>query len=784
MSKLVILEIGNLDRDQRYPVTLRIGDSINSMNVPTHGYLPPAQDLRNSYDNFNTCRRDCDLGSSRKLEHINKGKIVSYSIKELGDTLENNINTWLTSGDSLFQPIRDKIIEVLSHEKGKQQGQAKVRFIIQTDDVDLWGLPWHLWEKFQQFEVEPVISSFHAISNDQLIKPQDIVKILVILGASTGIDILVDLKSLEEFIDPNEAEITTLLAINSSKLNDELWKQNWDILFFAGHSSSKYDYSQGRLALSETESISIRDLKYGLENAIKHGLKLAIFNSCDGMGLVKELASLQIPAVIAMRERVPDEVAQNFLEYFLQSFAREKKSLPDSVLQARKKLHGMEGEYPFASWLPMIYEHPAVESPTWDKLLKGNEEERQRVSIWRNLRVVLVASVLVTGSVMGVRAIGLLEPLEKKAFDELTQIMPDKGLDSRLLIVEATADDFKKLNNEYPLQDKTIVRVLENLNKHQPRTIGLDIYRDIPQGQGRDDLIKYLQKYDRVIPICMFPSPKIPEGIVPIPNLLDNRPGFGDFVEDSDRTIRRHLLAMKPYPSSQCQTFYSLSFQLALHYLQNNSNSTMNKPPRLPVEFEKNYWKIGKTEFRKLEKNQGFYQKQEMGGFQIILNYRSRTSLIDIAERVTLTQILNDQVSPSDIRDKIVLIGVTDPTRANQNQNTLYNQEIPSLMFLAQRVSQIITAVEDSIPLMWFLPQWGDTILILIWSVVGSFCAIRFQSRLHLGLAQGASLTILYGVCVFCLWTVGCVLPLLPSGLALLGASGCLIVYNASNKRK
>lgn len=777
MSKVVILEIRHLDRDQRYPVTLRIGDSIKSMNFQINGYLPPAQDLKRSYDHFNTCRRDSDLGCSRKLEHINKGKIVNYSIKELGDSLENNINSWLTFGDHAFQPIRDKIIEVLSHEQGK----AKVRFIIQTDDIDLWGLPWHLWDKFQQFEVEPVISSFQVRSNPQRIQYKDRIKILVILGASTGIDIEADLLLFKQSIVHHNAEITSLVATNSSKLNDELWKQNWDILFFAGHSSSKYDYSQGKLALSEDESIAIQDLKYGLENAIKHGLKLAIFNSCDGMGLVKELAPLQIPAVIAMRERVPDEVAQRFLEHFLKAFAREKKSLPDSVMDARKKLHGMEGEYPFASWLPMIYEHPAVESPTWDELLKGNEEERLRVSIWRNLRAVLVASVLVTGAVMGARWMGMLESLEKKAFDELTQIMPDKGLDSRLLIVEATADDFKKLNNEYPLQDKTIVRVIEKLNKHQPRTIGLDIYRDIPQGQGRDYLIKYLQKHNRVIPICMFPSPKIPEGIAPPPYLTD-RPGFGDILEDSDRTIRRHLLAMKPYASSKCQASSSLSLQLALHYLKNNSNSTQNGFSRLSVEFEKKYWKIGKTKFQNLEINPGFYQKEKLGGFQIILNYRSRKSLIDIAERVTITQILNDQVDPSYIRDKIVLIGVTDPTRGNENYNTLYNQEIPSLMFLAQRVSQIITAVEDSIPLMWFLPQWGDTILILIWSVVGSFCAIRFQSRLHLALAQGALLTILYGVCVFCLLTVGCVLPLLPSGLALLGASGCLIVYNASSK--
>jgi CHASE2 domain-containing sensor protein len=778
MSKLVILEIRTLDRDQRYPVTLRIGDSINSMNFQINGYLPPAQDLKKSYDNFNNCRRDCDLGSSRKLEHINKGKVIHYSIKELGDSLEDSINSWLTFGDNFFQPIRDKIIEVLS----KEQDRAKVRFIIQTDDVDLWGLPWHLWEKFQQFEVEPVISSFQAISSPQLIKSQDVIRILVILGASTGIDIEADLLLLKESIIDLNAEIVPLVATTSRDLNEQLWEQNWDILFFAGHSSSRSDYNQGRLALSENESISIKDLKYSLDNAIKHGLKIAIFNSCDGMGLVKELASLQIPAVIAMRERVVDEVAQKFLEYFLNAFAKEKKSLSDSIMQARKKLHAMEGEYPCASWLPMIYEHPAVESPNWDQLLKGKEEERQRVSIWRNLRTVLVASVLVTGAIVGARSLGLLEPLETKAFDRLAQIVPDKGLDSRLLIVEVTADDFKQLNNEYPLQDKTIVRALEKLNKHQPRTIGFEIYRDISQGQGRTELIKYLQQQERVIPICVFPWDNNPEGVAPPPGLPDDRPGFGDVVEDADRTIRRHLLAMKPFPSSQCKTSSSLSFKLALHYLQNNQNSTLNQTLRLPVELKEGYWKIGDAKFQNLDKNQGFYQKEKLGGFQIILNYRSRQSLTDIAERVTLMQILNDRVDPSYIRDKIILIGVTDPTRGSTNYNTPYNQEIPSLMFLAQRVSQIITAVEDRIPLMWFLPQWGDTLLILLWSVAGGFCAIRLQSRLHLGLAQAALLSILYGSCGFCLLTVGCVLPLVPSGFALLAASGCVIVYNASSK--
>lgn len=96
----------------------------------------------------------------------------------------------------------------------------------------------------------------------------------------------------------------------------------------------------------------------------------------------------------------------------------------------------MEVEYPCASWLPMIYEHPAVESPSWDELLKGNEEERQRVSIWRNLQTVLMAIVLITNAVMGVRWIGLLEPLELPTYDHLMRQRQPEPIDPRLLVVE------------------------------------------------------------------------------------------------------------------------------------------------------------------------------------------------------------------------------------------------------------------------------------------------------------------------------------------------------------
>ncbi|PZO11377.1 MAG: hypothetical protein DCF25_19485 [Leptolyngbya foveolarum] len=64
----------------------------------------------------------------------------------------------------------------------------------------------------------------------------------------------------------------------------------------------------------------------------RHGLTLAIFNSCDGLGLAKYLsqaiAPISVPYIIVMREAVPDAVAQTFLKYFLAAFSGVVQKLP------------------------------------------------------------------------------------------------------------------------------------------------------------------------------------------------------------------------------------------------------------------------------------------------------------------------------------------------------------------------------------------------------------------------------------------------------------------------
>jgi hypothetical protein len=96
-------------------------------------------------------------------------------------------------------------------------------------------------------------------------------------------------------------------------------------------------------------------------------LHLAIFNSCDGLGLARQLADLHLPQIIVMRERVPDRAAQEFLKEFFSYYSRGK-SLYFSVRQARQELQNIESRFPCASWMPVIWQNSAEMPQKWGQL--------------------------------------------------------------------------------------------------------------------------------------------------------------------------------------------------------------------------------------------------------------------------------------------------------------------------------------------------------------------------------------------------------------------------------
>lgn len=365
MAKLVILKLGDGNFDRGFPVILQVGEEGFRPSIEVTGQLPPNSEIVKYYKHWQLIYRS--LTRQSRLEKPNAQVTSSSELIELiensrnaAEILSNSLESWLNS--ETFRPIKERLLEKLSPSE-------PIRVIIQTADLHLRRLPWHLWKIFDRYSLAEVALSspnYEKIAKTNL-SPHKKVKILAILGNSQGIDINADRQYLESL---PRAEITFLAEPQRQDINDSLWEQDWDILFFAGHSKTEQEI--GRIYINSTDSLTIGDLKEGLRKTIGKGLQLAIFNSCDGLGLARNLEDLHIPQIIVMREPIPDKVAQEFLKYFLSAFS-SGQSLYLAVRQTRERLRssGVDDEIPGATWLPIICQNLAVTPFTWP----GNQKK-------------------------------------------------------------------------------------------------------------------------------------------------------------------------------------------------------------------------------------------------------------------------------------------------------------------------------------------------------------------------------------------------------------------------
>ncbi len=367
VDKLVVLHLGEGDFNVGFPVNLQISAEwqLRSMQF-TKGRLAPAPELSLLYEQWRSayCK---SLKANYRLD-IPDAQVTNWSrhdfLQECDKAaviLKQQLNCWLNS--EVFRPIKERMLEQLAPSEA-------IRIVLQTDNRQLRRLPFQLWEFFERYPQAEIALSPRDCEPIKLLRsrsPSPVVRVLAILGDSRGIDLQQDQALLTQL--PN-TEVTFLVEPQRQTLNDQLWQQPWDILFFAGHSSSQIDSDTGQLHINQRDRITITQLEHALKKAIEQGLKLAIFNSCDGLGLACGLADLHVPQMIVMREPVPDRVAQEFLKNFLTSFS-SGKLLYQSVREAREKLQGLEDRFPCATWLPTICQNLAEPPLVWQHLQNG-----------------------------------------------------------------------------------------------------------------------------------------------------------------------------------------------------------------------------------------------------------------------------------------------------------------------------------------------------------------------------------------------------------------------------
>ena len=676
--------------------------------------------------------------------------------------LPQQLNLWLSSIG--FAPIEQAL-------RTELQKDESIQIVITAADPNLQRLPWQFWQFLEDYPLAEVSFSVLDWQEVEPIRNQSSqVRILVVLGNSVGLDLQQDLAILQALPD---SQLTILTEPALAQLNEYLWQsEGWDILLFSGHSHSDARSGSGYIHLNQTESITIGQLKHSLQMAIARGLQIAIFNSCEGLGLALELADLSLPFTVVMGEPVPDKIAQVFLKYLITAFAGGK-TFTLAVKEARQKLAGWETEYVCASWLPAIWRNPATGCLTWNDL----KPKLKRSSIpTLSHKFALVGSLAAANLILLVRSLAWLEPLELSAYDRLMRQRPNERIDPRVLVVEITEEDTNR--DRYPLSDTVLVEAIDLLEQHQPAAIGIDLHRSYDRDPGYQALIQRLEQNQHLFPVCAYGSTNDsygpPQGLST--DKIRQQMGFSDLLVDwhnrsssnlsADRVeyarnpqVRRQLLSYDPAfaaTSLKCLTPYSLSFQLSFEYLQQQGVEPLTVNPE-------QQWQFGEVVLQQMGKRFAGYQQLEGESSQIPINYRAGKP----GKKISLSQLRSGNVESEWIENRIILLGYT-ATVAQDYFDTPYGI-MPGVWIHAHMTSQLISAVEDGRSLIWALPSWGDWLWVLAWSLTTGAILARLSDKpliLSILLAVGAIAVadrILLLLLVRGLW-----LPYVPTVLSIL----------------
>ncbi len=425
---------------------------------------------------------------------------------------------------------------------------------------------------------------------------------------------------------------------------------------------------------------------------------------------------------------------------------------------------------------------------------------------------VIVLSVLIACLIMWLRWQGKLQTWELNAFDHLMRQQPVIGRDKKLLVVSVTEDDIARLDQPdketgqglRSLSDNTLDRLVERLKEHKPRVIGLDIFHPWDVDEEKYPNLKASLRTGSLNTVCHFPTTQgDPRRIQAPQDAHEDSIGFANVVPDEDEVIRRHLMLGKVTDINLCKRVNnvpSFSFRLALSYLEQEKILRKDPPGHDFIRFsrhDENDNIIDDIELHPFDHHAGGYHKanlyKEFNNFQVVINYRPYRRYEDIAQIVSLTDILDPNKSSiaEQAKDKIVLIGRTDRFKDDMFKTpftTETSKKLPGVLLHAQLVSQIIDAAKKKRSLIWTWHWFIDACWIWFWSLVGGVIAGKVclsglpqvQSLITVVISGGVAFAIMYGLCWYFLNKGGWI-PIIPSGLALFFTGIIVAIYQALN---
>ncbi|MEM7758263.1 MAG: CHASE2 domain-containing protein [Cyanobacteria bacterium P01_A01_bin.40] len=317
-------------------------------------------------------------------------------------------------------------------------------------------------------------------------------------------------------------------------------------------------------------------------------------------------------------------------------------------------------------------------------------------------------------------SLGWLQISERQLYDYYLRSRPLEPQDKKIVIVGITEKDIEQLG--FPISDDTLASLLTKIKAQNPRTIGLDLHRNVNIGEsGNQKLDKIFSSTPQLIGVEKTDGGNPSHLSISPPTQLRKlgQTGASEIIEDSENgVVRRGYLYVQK--STEEEPIPSLGLAVALKYLEGENI--------FPTGYGEQSWlKLNDAVFPLLEANRLFYSEQAIDNYQTVINYCNNK---DKFLHLSISEVLANKVEDNLFKDKIVFIGTmaetiediytTPYSYRQENYDFTYGVEIHASM-----TSQIVNAALNDRVIIKFLPiywQYAGLFILLLTTSFSSWC--------------------------------------------------------------
>ncbi len=406
---------------------------------------------------------------------------------------------------------------------------------------------------------------------------------------------------------------------------------------------------------------------------------------------------------------------------------------------------------------------------------------RKFKSFIQRTRSILIITPSVALTIVAGQTLGLFNLSEWKIRDTWVRLKSQDLIADEIVVVTIDEQDIQSVG-KWPVPDWALAELLEKIRSQQPRSIGLDLYRDLPEGEGYEKLAQVFRTTPNLIGVEKITG----ERVNPPPELKSrNQVGMADLVLDGDRSVRRALLTAEDAKEGGALKA-GLATRVALQHLEAEGITLESVDP------QRQKFRLGKQVYVPLSNHEAGYSDADLGGYQILLDWHGPETAF---QTVSMRDVLAGKVLPTLMRDRMVFIGSTAASTNDffgtpfSSSWALAQKPTPGVVIHANIAHQLVRGAKNGQATLQGFSGVSFSLWIMAWSALGSvgswwLAGCQRGSRLPGGKILWASLATSGALLVgtYGIFTVGILVPTSPALAAFI--SSVIATTNAHKQCK